>query len=45
MQDTVQALVSDCDHPPLKRMKNIEAFINRCMKNYNDIRSRLCYSC
>lgn len=29
--DTVQALVADCDHPPLKRSKNIESFLNRCM--------------
>ncbi|CAL8142817.1 unnamed protein product [Orchesella dallaii] len=27
--DTVHALVADCDHPPLKRMKNIESFLNR----------------
>ena len=28
--DTVQALISDCDHPCVKRMKNIEAYTNRC---------------
>ena len=28
--DTVQALVADCDHPILKRMKNIEAYMQRC---------------
>lgn len=28
--DTVQALVADCDHPGVKRMKNIEAYMNRC---------------
>lgn len=28
--DTVQALVADCDHPSVKRMKNIETFMNRC---------------
>ncbi|XP_034951660.1 rho-associated protein kinase 1 isoform X3 [Chelonus insularis] len=27
--DTVQALVADCDHPSIKRMKNIEAYMNR----------------
>ncbi|XP_043467266.1 rho-associated protein kinase 1 [Leptopilina heterotoma] len=27
--DTVQALVADCDHPSVKRMKNIETFMNR----------------
>ncbi|XP_033232009.1 rho-associated protein kinase 2 [Belonocnema kinseyi] len=27
--DTVQALVADCDHPSVKRMKNIEAYMNR----------------
>lgn len=28
--DTVQALVADCDHPAVKRMKNVEAYTNRC---------------
>lgn len=28
--DTVQALVTDCDHASVKRMKNIEAYMNRC---------------
>ena len=28
--DTVQALVADCEHPSVKRMKNIEAYMNRC---------------
>lgn len=28
--DTVQALVLDCDHTSVKRMKNIEAYMNRC---------------
>ncbi|XP_057329062.1 rho-associated protein kinase 1 isoform X1 [Microplitis mediator] len=27
--DTVQALVADCDHPSVKRMKNIEAYMTR----------------
>ncbi|XP_011863169.1 PREDICTED: rho-associated protein kinase 1 isoform X1 [Vollenhovia emeryi] len=27
--DTVQALVTDCDHASVKRMKNIEAYMNR----------------
>ena len=30
LQDTVQALVADCDHPSVKRMKNVEAYMNRC---------------
>lgn len=30
--DTVQALVADCDHPSVKRMKNIEAYMNRCKR-------------
>jgi hypothetical protein len=33
-QDTVQALVSDCEHPAVKRMKNVEAFMNRCKYFY-----------
>lgn len=28
--DTVQALVADCDHPSIKRMKNVESYTNRC---------------
>jgi hypothetical protein len=43
--DAVQALVADCDHPALRKIKNIDAFVNRCksslkfylvqeMKNY-----------
>lgn len=28
--DTIQALVADCDPPGIRRMKNIEAYINRC---------------
>ncbi|KAK0158161.1 hypothetical protein PV328_009199 [Microctonus aethiopoides] len=27
--DTIEALVADCDHPSVKRMKNIEAYLNR----------------
>lgn len=28
--DTVTALVSDCDHPAIRRMKNVEAYTGRC---------------
>lgn len=28
--DTVQALVVDCEHPCVKRMKNVELYYNRC---------------
>ena len=31
--DAVQALVSDCDHPAIRKIKNIDAFVNRC-KNF-----------
>ena len=30
LQDAVQSMVYDSDHPTIKRMKNIEAFVNRC---------------
>lgn len=33
--DTVQALVTDCDHASVKRMKNIEAYMNRCKYHSN----------
>lgn len=28
--DTVQALFTDCDHPAIKKIKNIEVYTNRC---------------
>lgn len=28
--DTVTALVADCDHESIKRLKNIEAYAGRC---------------
>lgn len=28
--DTVTALVADCDHESIKRLKNIEAYTSRC---------------
>ncbi|KAG1669224.1 Rho-associated protein kinase 2 [Nymphon striatum] len=28
--DTIQSLILDCDNPALRRIKNIESFINRC---------------
>ena len=31
--DAVQALVSDCDHPAIRKIKNIDAFVNRCKGN------------
>ena len=31
--DAVQALVSDCDHPAIRKIKNIDAFVNRCKSN------------
>ncbi|XP_047365122.1 rho-associated protein kinase 2 isoform X2 [Vespa velutina] len=36
--DTVQALVADCDHPGVKRMKNIEAYMNR----YDSVAQDIC---
>ncbi|XP_031788624.1 rho-associated protein kinase 1 isoform X4 [Nasonia vitripennis] len=36
--DTVQALVADCDHPSVKRMKNIEAYMNR----YDSVAQDIC---
>ncbi|XP_014236609.1 rho-associated protein kinase 1 isoform X1 [Trichogramma pretiosum] len=35
--DTVQALVADCNHDTVKRMKNIEAYTNRYNAVANDI--------
>ncbi|XP_012273946.1 rho-associated protein kinase 2 [Orussus abietinus] len=36
--DTVQALAADCDHPSVKRMKNIEAYMNR----YDSVAQDIC---
>lgn len=36
--DTVQALVSDCVHPSVKRMKNVEAYMHR----YDHVASDIC---
>lgn len=30
--DTVTALISDCDHPAIRRMKNVEAYTSRCKR-------------
>ncbi|KAK7574295.1 hypothetical protein V9T40_011486 [Parthenolecanium corni] len=35
--DTVQALVADCDHQSIKRMKNVEAYLNRYNSVADDI--------
>lgn len=34
--DTVTALVADCDHDNVKRIKTIEAYTNRCKKRVQD---------
>ncbi|XP_048508701.1 rho-associated protein kinase 2 isoform X2 [Athalia rosae] len=36
--DTVQALASDCDHPSVRRMKNVEAYMNR----YDSVARDIC---
>ncbi|XP_060517017.1 rho-associated protein kinase 1 isoform X2 [Cylas formicarius] len=35
--DTVQALYTDCDHPSIRKLKNIEVYINRYDDFANDI--------
>lgn len=32
--DGVAALVNDCDHPALRRIKNIESFLQRCKYDF-----------
>lgn len=29
--DAAQALVGDCDHPAIRKIKNIDSFVGRCM--------------
>lgn len=28
--DTVQAICTDCDYPAVKKVKNVEVYLNRC---------------
>ena len=28
--DAVQSLVADCDHPALRKIKNVDSFVSRC---------------
>ena len=28
--DAVQNIMSDCDHPAIRKIKNIDAFVSRC---------------
>ncbi|CAH0556417.1 unnamed protein product [Brassicogethes aeneus] len=35
--DTVQALYTDCDHPSIKKMKNVEVYLNRYDEFASDI--------
>lgn len=37
--DTVQALHSDCDHPAIKKLKNVEVYSNRC-KYYTTVTAK-----
>jgi len=30
VQDSIQALVEDCNFPAIKKSKNIESFLTRC---------------
>lgn len=33
--DTVTALIADCDHDSIKRLKTIEAYASRCKYNFH----------
>lgn len=33
--DTVQALYTDCDHAAIRRLKNVEVYLNRCKYIYS----------
>ncbi len=28
--DAVQAVLEDCDHPAIRKIKNVDAFVSRC---------------
>jgi len=38
--DAVQALVADCDHPAIRKIKNIDAFVNRYATVADDITTK-----
>ena len=33
--DAVQNIMSDCDHPAIRKIKNIDAFVSRCKLTRN----------
>ena len=32
--DAVQSVVEDCDHPAIRKIKNVDAFVSRCKYIY-----------
>ena len=34
--DAVQNIMSDCDHPAIRKIKNIDAFVTRCKSIFQD---------
>ena len=32
--DAVQNIMSDCDHPAIRKIKNIDAFVSRCKSEF-----------
>ena len=32
--DAVQNIMSDCDHPAIRKIKNIDAFVTRCKQRF-----------
>ena len=34
--DAVQNIMSDCDHPAIRKIKNIDAFVTRCKSRFQD---------
>ena len=39
--DAIQALVADCDHPAIRKIKNVDAFVNRCKFFKNSVATLL----
>lgn len=35
--DTVQALYTDCDHPSIRKLKNIDVYTNRCKFSHKNL--------
>ena len=43
--DAVQNIMSDCDHPAIRKIKNIDAFVTRCKQRFQYFYTYLLIHC